>query len=259
MTIFLCENTMEGIFTAVYDAWASRLGHENVRLQVCGETMELFADYREVRTDLTKAVKVARTIQSKIGAEVWEQIRRAALASKTERADAIYRVLILALSDRKADAFRVLTQIQDPNVCLVMELARSVWNETHRYMGFVRFRELPGRILFSEIEPENQVLPLLGEHFADRFPKEHFLILDRTHHDMIAHEAGSFWWIVREVPALEQKLEELGASDAEKEFQHLWNGFCSSISIKERENPQLQRQLWPYKFRKWMTEGGKHW
>ena len=34
MTIFLCDDTMEGIFTAVYDAWASRLGHANVKLQV---------------------------------------------------------------------------------------------------------------------------------------------------------------------------------------------------------------------------------
>ena len=40
MTIFLCDDTMEGIFTAVYDAWASRLGHANVKLQVRGGTME---------------------------------------------------------------------------------------------------------------------------------------------------------------------------------------------------------------------------
>ena len=67
MTIFLCDDTMEGIFTAVYDAWASRLGHANVKLQVRGGTMELFADYREAETDMEKAEKVARTIKRELG------------------------------------------------------------------------------------------------------------------------------------------------------------------------------------------------
>ena len=29
MVVFVCEDSPEGIFTGVYDAWNSRLGHEN--------------------------------------------------------------------------------------------------------------------------------------------------------------------------------------------------------------------------------------
>lgn len=32
MYIFVCENSLEGIFSGVYDACASRLGHRNIRL-----------------------------------------------------------------------------------------------------------------------------------------------------------------------------------------------------------------------------------
>ena len=32
MYIFLCEDSIDGIFTGVYDAWASRYGHQNVAL-----------------------------------------------------------------------------------------------------------------------------------------------------------------------------------------------------------------------------------
>ena len=32
MYIFICEDSIDGIFTGVYDAWASRLGHENIAL-----------------------------------------------------------------------------------------------------------------------------------------------------------------------------------------------------------------------------------
>ena len=249
MTIFLCDDTMEGIFTAVYDAWASRLGHANVKLQVRGGTMELFADYREAETDMEKAEKVARTIKRELGEEGWKQISRAALAFRKERADAIYRILVLALPEgRKRKGADILAQIQNPSVCLIMELSRSVWHETHRYMGFIRFRELQSGVLFSEIAPENQVLPLLADHFADRLPNEDFLIYDRAHDRCLLHRRQRPCVLVRDV------RPDTSFSDREEEIQRLWLGFCRSISIEARENPALQQQMLPLRFRKWMTE-----
>gem|GEM_PF-5421032 len=32
MHIFLCEDSIDGIFTGIYDAWASRYGHKNIKL-----------------------------------------------------------------------------------------------------------------------------------------------------------------------------------------------------------------------------------
>ena len=55
MVVFVCEDSPEGIFTGVYDAWNSRLGHENVRLEVQGEyNYSLFSEYREVAVDRLK-------------------------------------------------------------------------------------------------------------------------------------------------------------------------------------------------------------
>ena len=54
--VFQCEDTLTGILTGVYDAWDSRLGHENVRLQSGDqENLELFCEYEEVEPDLVKA------------------------------------------------------------------------------------------------------------------------------------------------------------------------------------------------------------
>lgn len=254
MTIFECEDTVDGIFTAVYDAWDSRLGHANVRLQLQGvHTLQLFADYREVVTDGGKAEKVARTIRRRMGTESYEMIYRAASAQDAEKADAVYRVIVLGLSERSgvrsAEAIR---KLQDPSVCHVFELARKVWHETHRYLGFVRFRELESGVLFSEIEAEAQVLPMLAIHFADRFPNENFMIYDHGHRDCLVHRAGGPWVILKDTEPDTDQRQRL--SEDEAGMQRLWRGFCRSISIKERENPALQRQVWPLKFRKWMTE-----
>ena len=50
--IFQCEDSMEGILTGVYDAWASRVGHDRVKLEAGPDhEMELFSEYRRVETD----------------------------------------------------------------------------------------------------------------------------------------------------------------------------------------------------------------
>lgn len=256
MTVFECEDCVDGIFTAVYDAWASRLGHANVYLQTGNtDTLCLFCTYRRVETDAQKAEKVARTIRRRMGTEAYESVYRAALARDEKKADSIYRVLVqglsAGLSAREASA--VIHRIQDPDVCRVFELARKVGHEAHRYLGFVRFRELENGVLFSEIRAEANVLPLIGTHFADRFPNENFMIYDHGHQACLVHRAGGPWVIFWDMQPDESSSMRL--SEHEQEMQRLWKGFCESVSIKERENPRCQQQLWPLKFRKWMTEG----
>ena len=115
-------------------------------------------------------------------------------------------------------------------------------------MGFVRSSELKNGVLFSEIEAENQMLPLLADHFADRLPNEDFLIYDRAHDRCLLHRRQRPCVLVRDV------RPDTSFSDREEEIQRLWLGFCRSISIEARENPALQQQMLPLRFRKWMTE-----
>ena len=62
--VYLCEDSTEGIFTAVYDAFAE--GHRKEDTALCLKestyTTELFTTYIPVETDMEKAAKVARTM-----------------------------------------------------------------------------------------------------------------------------------------------------------------------------------------------------
>lgn len=251
MTIFQCENSTDGIFTAVYDAWASRLGHANVRLKIRNEdTYELFADYIEVETDSEKAEKVARTFRRRLSMRDYEFIYFATLSKDEDKADHIYRTIVCALAARNGCS--VMGELQHPSICRVFEMHRNVWHEAHRYMGFVRFTELANGILASVIEPENAVLPAIGEHFADRFPLENFMIYDKRHRITMLHTAGKQWFLLQDEIPDEESLTDI--SERELHFQRLWNGFCHSIAIRERTNKALQQQLLPLKFRAHMTE-----
>ncbi|HIR27924.1 MAG TPA: TIGR03915 family putative DNA repair protein [Candidatus Choladousia intestinigallinarum] len=256
MVIFECEDHPEGIFTGIYDAWDSRVGHGCLALRIAGQgNLELFASYRSVAADPEKAQKVARTIRRRMGEDAYQSIYQAALSCRPEKADCIYRVLVQALSPGVKDytARRILWKLQDPNVAQVFEMARRVGNEAHRYLGFVRFRELAGGILFSEIQAENQVLPLLGDHFSDRLPGENFMIYDSGRGDSLLHRAHYPWALLRNTSP--DREAAWAVTEQEAHFRKMWKGFCRSISVADRENPALQRQLWPLRFRNWMTEG----
>lgn len=249
MTILLCEDSPDGILSAVYLAYESRLGHKNIAVELEeGVNYQLFADYRSVKTDGEKAAKVASAIKRKLGEEAWRHIYHASLSDSREKADAIYRTVVLGLYDQRT---RIMDRLAEPSVFQVFSLARKTANEAHRYLGFVRFREVEGEFLYSEISPENQVLPLIGEHFSNRFPKESFLIEDLRHESCLVHEAGRPWFLAK---GIGREGREWKNSKRENEYARLWRAFHEAVSIEERRNIRLQQQFLPLKFRVYMTE-----
>ena len=72
--IYLCENSAEGIFSAIYRAYEEGYPHEynEVVIDTEGRNMELFCEYHTVVTNFEHAVKVARTIRRKISEEAYD-------------------------------------------------------------------------------------------------------------------------------------------------------------------------------------------
>ncbi len=250
-TVFWCEDSLYGILTGVYEAWDSRLGHDRVRLKTDEQdSLELFCDYRQVKTDASKAEKVLGTIRERLGEEAFEAVCYAAACEDSGRADAIYRMVVLGLHMKNGQ--QVVNCLQNPCVSLVMRLRTKAWHEAHRYMGFVRFEELENGVLYAQIEPVCAVLPLLAPHFAERFRQEHWVIHDKKRGLMAVHPRGTLWVLADAGDLNPACLER--RSGREREFQELWKSFCKAIAIEERRNPRCQQGLLPLRFRDCMTE-----
>lgn len=249
--ILLCEDSVEGIFTGVYNAWESKYPKEYIKLTHNEEgNYELFSEYINVVTDFDKAKKVARTIEQRFGSEVYEAIYNAACAASEDKADAVFRTINAGFASRIPH--RLMENLKDKDICRVFELSRAVFNEQHHLLGFVRFKELYNQVLCSIIEPKNNVVALIAPHFDDRLPGENWLIFDKGRQIAVVHERGMGWGIVKSDKLNIEMLEKV--SDEEEEFEMLWKGFCKSISIKERENIKLQKQNLPLRFQKDMVE-----
>ena len=251
--ILVCEDSPEGIFTGVYEAYALRLSnalpHERIRLQAGREAQPmLFADYREVAADEVKAGKVMRTLESRFMPEDYEAIWMALTAPAPEKAQAVYGSIVWGLSDKRKGS--ILQHLTDANVRRLMELSRGAEKELQHMKGFLRFEELKNGLLSSVIRPKNAILSLLAVHFADRLPMENFLIYDEGRQQYALHPAGKEWFLMQG----EEQDGQLSLSAGEEYYRELFREFCHSISIDERRNLKLQRNMLPLRFRPYMTE-----
>ena len=247
--ILQCEDSLEGILTAIYDAFVEKNKMDvfqdgDIAITIGdNQTLSLFAREVEVVTDLDKAQKTLLSIQKKISYLAYKKVLSALCHYDLERGNAVLGFLIKGFPM----GARVIEDMADPYVMRVLELARKVDNESHLFCGFVRFFDL-GKFLYSEIEPKCHVLPQIMEHFADRYPNEHYVIYDKKRQVALIHLAfgGSFF-----VSGDEWNID---LSQHEDYFERLWSQYFKTIAIEERYNPRCQNNLIPKWYRKNMVE-----
>lgn len=276
MIVYQCEDSLEGIFTAIYNAYEDRNKPEDTCISLMEELL-LFAEYVPVSTDDTKAQKVMNTLFQKFGSQDYYQLCLALSATDPQKAQAVYQTIADGLA-KKCRPGHLFDNLTNQYVHSAFSLARGASREFDHLKGFLRFEELRQGILYAEISPKNHLIPFLMEHFVDRLPIENFMIYDKGRKCLAVHAAGaaqgavnaaeslsdgmcrdlpdcfgSAWFIVQCDLDPKEKFS-LVLSERECACQELFRYFCHAITIKERQNPKLQRNMLPLRFREYMTE-----
>lgn len=249
MVIFTCSDCFEAMMTCIYDAWASRVGHRNLRLMTepVGN-LELFCEYRHVEPDRRKAQSVIRSIRSKISVPAYQTVFYCAMSVEPQKLDLIYRFLLLGF----AHGPRVMDMLQHPAAAAVFACSRKVMNETHLFREFVRFNRAKGGVLVAHIEPHSDILALLAPLFKDRMPSENWVLIDDNRKTAAVHQADNGFYLTS---LNENEFSELSALEKTEDlYTSLWKGFFASTAVQERRNPQCQRGHMPLRYRAHATE-----
>lgn len=259
--IYVCEDSLTGIFSGIYEVWKRKMTAEEAGLEV-GDSFErrLFCEYIFCKAEERKALAVIRMIQKNLGADVYEKISYALLSADRRKAEMVFRAMLEAKKLSRKD--RLMEHLGNEAVRAVFGMYRQVANEAHHYKGFVRFRELKNKTLFAKIEPKHAVLPRIAEHFADRFPQENWVIYDKTHEVFLIHEKGKRYYFLQQYMCMKGDSGSAqnitgGFSEEEMDYEALWKEFVQSISVAERENRALQNQNLPLRFRTNLVEFSK--
>ena len=192
--IYICEDTITGIYSALHDAW-KECRDTQAGVELRGRTQrQLFCEYRIVEESEEKALRLERMIKHHLGYNAYWEIYHALLSTDDRKGTVVFEVLQEARKIRQSE--KIMEHLGCPAVADVFSMSRSVSNEAHRYEEFIRFRELENGILFSEITPKAQILTCVADHFEDRFPLENWIIYDKTHKVCLVHGVRKRWRLV---------------------------------------------------------------
>ena len=249
--IYICHDTREGLFSALYDAWKERRETGNAGIAFYGNLEEeLFCEYVESVPSSRKARAVEQMIWNHMGSEAYGRIYQASKSMDPEKGTAIFQTMIASRDLIQSD--KIMDHLTNPAVKKVHDLSKTVGNEQHFFKEILRFKELKNGILYARIEPKHHIVEGIAPHFENRLPLENWVIYYATHQEFAVHEAGKRWILVSDAMVDEELLKDV--SESEKQIQRLWKQFFHDISIKERESDKRQKQMLPLKYRKNMVE-----
>jgi hypothetical protein len=150
----------------------------------------------------------------------------------------------------------------DPAVQTVLRAAFKVRREIHRLMGFLRFSPSAGGYCSARCAPDYFILPALAEHFYRRFGETPWIIIDEKRDIALVRDPGGEPRLIRrdETPPQADPAANPAANPAGERpspadpWETLWRGYHRAVNNEGRQNPALQKQFMPLRYRKYLPE-----
>lgn len=244
MKEFIYDDTFEGLLTAIFYAFHCK--EQCTITRKSKYILSLLTEPVEIFTEEDKFKNVYQTITHKLNSEVLENLYYLYLSEIDQCEDIALRYLNLCFTH----GIKVNLAKNNDVIIAVDKCCRKVTLESHRFAGFVRFKEIGPLSYYASIEPDHNILPLLLGHFTDRFSAQNFIIHDVKRQIAIIYnrKEGIITHFSKEDG---QNIEKL-CNDSE--FESLWKTFYNSVNIVERKNEKLRRQHMPKRYWKHLTE-----
>ncbi|MBR3710498.1 MAG: TIGR03915 family putative DNA repair protein [Bacteroidales bacterium] len=262
MTVYTFDGTLDGLMTAVFDAFERHEQPE--KLLTKGEALPLFCDnVHEVITNEEKAKRVWVGLEKRLTCQALRIISVSWLSELPEVVNPLFNYVCKTFRQPQG-ATSIALNYADPDVLAVTRIGWKVSHEQLRMKQFIRFQKAKDGTYLAVIGPDHNVLPLVIGHFRDRFNDQSWLIYDAKRHYGFYYEGlGMPMQITFENEAsvpfnlYDGKLKPDLLSSDDQLFQDLWRTYFKAICIKERLNPRKQIKEIPLRYWKYLTENKK--
>ncbi len=236
--IYLIDGTMEGIYTALYNAYLTKnypsyLTYGNVQLEFGDETVEIL-------TDNSKADRVFNKLKTILS---HNEISKLYIALKSD--DEAKYFIIFSYLKKTVDIGKCISdKFSDVDVFNFDRLVSKVLLEVHRFKGFIRFSKTQNGVYYAKYFPDNDINSLILPHFIARYKNMPFIIHDLNHDVVSAYFNGKSKTVYK-------KINPLSVDD---EFQSLFKTYHDTVFIKERKNERLMRNFLPKRYHAYLPE-----
>ena len=238
---YLYDSSFDGLLTCVYYSYYEDKAdgiypHNNYQCS-------LIYPSKIIVTDSTLSSKVYEAITRKISPQALKQTYYVFLANHPHKENLILKYLQLGFKlGRKIESLHT-----HPDVLPVLQTARKVSFEAHRFYGLLRFAESKD-FLYASFKPDHNILIILAEHFVDRLAYENFIIHDQNRNCALIYDKQEWYLTDFKAP------DNISLSETENFYQELWTRYFTHIAIESRRNKRLQNQFVPQRYRSNLVE-----
>lgn len=247
--IYLFDGTLEGLFTAVFE-WFERKPGIVLLKTVDTFQPEAFMDTFRVLTNRQKADRVWNGLQKKLDKTWVRKLYCTYLSEKPEAFAAIFHFICYIFQHEAGHE----KNYGNAHVLALSQTAVKVEREKHRMEAFIRFQKLLDGIFYCGIEPDFNVLPLLADHFKNRYTDQQWIIYDLKRNYGLYYNLHTVDEITMEVPLAPSKIAAQQFDEKEKLYANLWKDYFTSTNIVARKNTKLHVKHVPKRYWKYLTE-----
>lgn len=248
--IYVFDGSLEGLLTAVFE-WFERRPPQ-VKLVVAQTYQpDVFTPSLTVLTQRTKADRVWKGLSKKLDSKGMRQLYCSYLAELEESFQDIFLFTIYIFT-QPAGAQK---NYGNKYVLNIAQTARKVEREKHRMEAFIRFQKTADGIFYCGIDPDFNVLPLIINHFKNRYADQKWIIYDIKRHYGISYTIDDIVEIELHGNINLLKKENQNFLDEEEMlYADLWKNYFKSTNIVARKNTKLHTQHVPKRYWKYLTE-----
>lgn len=252
MELYIFDGSLEGLLTAVFECYQRK--SPVVKLVTATHHVpDVFDAGFRVVSDREKGKRVWKGLCKKLGKDWQFRFYKAFLS---EQPETFQHLLNFAryIIDQPAGACE---NFAHPDVLAVSQAAQKVHREKHRMEAFIRFQKTRDGIYYAHIEPDFDVLPLLPEHFQNRYADQRWIIYDLT------RKYGLYYDLEKTEEIELDAAPQMSAVNAlpsdlldpnEQMYTLLWQDYFKSTNIQARKNMRLHVRHVPRRYWKYLSE-----
>jgi len=245
------DGTFEGLLSAIFETYRLKINVDRI-VPISNYQDSLFAEPVHVVTNMVWVKRVKKGIQQRCGKAANTLLYRCFLSEQRD----IELLILHFVRTAMISQHDVTRNYRDEKILNLHQINKKIGREVHRMHAFVRFQKTKDDIFISIIEPDFNVLPLIGDHFEKRYPAMQWLIYDTKRHYGIYYNKSVLDFITFEAKdhlKLRQLSKDILTTD-EPDYQNLWRSYFKSVNIPERNNQKLHVQHVPKRYWKYLVE-----
>ncbi|ALL06682.1 DNA metabolism protein [Pedobacter sp. PACM 27299] len=249
--IYVIDGSLESLLCAVFEWFERKPGKVVLQLEKHHQP-DAFSSEFYVHNDAKKADRVWTGLKSKLNPGWMRRFYCTFLSESVQAYNSLFEFTCYIFSNPAgAEA-----NYGNANVLAVAQTAKKVEREKHRMEAFIRFQLSADGIFYCGVDPDFNVLPLILNHFKNRYADQQWIIYDLKRHYGLYYNLEQ----VEEVSLSPEEEKNLNRPTAalqdgkEKLYARLWKDYFKSTNIAARKNTKLHVQHVPKRYWKYLTE-----